>query len=65
MISIDSKLWRVRAYNDAYAQICQRASGTWRVVSRCDLPSAERLAAMTERQFDSTLREAFHNAARS
>lgn len=60
MMSIDSKLWRVRSYNVAYATIEQRASGIARVVSRCDLPSAERLAAMSEKQFDRACRAAFH-----
>jgi hypothetical protein len=30
VISVDSELWRVRAYNDAYANITQRASGVTR-----------------------------------
>lgn len=60
MLSIDSKQWRVRSYNDAYAEIEQRASRTWRVVFRSALPSAEQLAAMTEQRFNAVLRAAFH-----
>lgn len=61
MLSIDSTLWRVRSYNDAYAHITQRASGVVRTVMRSKLPSAESLAAMSERQFDGTLRSLFHD----
>jgi hypothetical protein len=64
MLNVSSKLWQVRSYNDAYADITQIASKTIRVVARSKLPSAERIAAMTERQFDSMCREAFHNAAK-
>ena len=60
MLSVDSKLWSVRSYNDAYAHITQRASKTIRTVARSKLPSAERIAAMTERQFDNMCRAAFH-----
>lgn len=60
-LSIDSKLWRLRAYNDAYAHITQRASGVIRTVQRSKLPSPEALTAMSERQFDGTLRALFHS----
>lgn len=60
IINIDSKLWAVRAYNDAYAHITQRASGVIRTVDRSKLPSCEELAAMSERRFDAILRKAFH-----
>lgn len=62
MLSIDSKLWQVRSYNDAYAHITQRASGVVRTVQRSMLPSADALAAMSERRFDAVLRELFHEA---
>ena len=48
MISVDSKLWSVRAYNDAYATIVQRASNVSRTISRGALPEHEALAAMHE-----------------
>lgn len=62
MISIDSKLWRVRSYNDADAHITQRSTGAIRTVRRNLLPGVERLAAMHERTFDAVLSELFHNA---
>jgi hypothetical protein len=63
-MDIESKLWRVTSYNDAYAHILQKASGVIRTVSRGELPSVDALAAMHERVFDSVCREAFHGAAR-
>jgi hypothetical protein len=62
-MNVESKLWKVVSRNDAYAHITQKASGTIRTVSRGTLPSVERIAAMSERQFDSLCREAFHSAA--
>lgn len=61
MLSIDSKLWRLRAYDDAYAHITQRATGVIRTIIRGKLPSAEALAAMSEQQFDSIVRTLFHH----
>lgn len=61
MLSIDSKLWSVRAYNDGYAHIRQRASGEVRTVQRSKLPSADALAAMSEARFDAVMRELFHS----
>ena len=61
MLSIDSKLWRVRSYNDAYADITQRATGVVRTVRRSKLPSAETLASMSEYRFNGVLRELFHS----
>lgn len=60
MLSIDSKLWSVRAYSDAYAHITQRASGVCRTVSRGKLPDQNALAMMHERRFDAVCRGLFH-----
>jgi hypothetical protein len=62
MLSIDSKLWRLRSYTGTFAYITQIASQEIRLVSRGILPSADALAAMTEKEFDKTMREAFHGA---
>jgi len=62
-MSIDTKLWSVRSYNDGYAHITQRASGAIRTVSRGTLPSVNELAMMHELRFNSVMREAFHGAA--
>lgn len=59
-MNIDSKLWSVRSYNDGYAHITQRASGTIRTVARCTLPSINALAMMHELRFNRIMREAFH-----
>ena len=61
-LNINSKLWQVRAYNDALAHITQRASGATRHVSRSLLPSQNDLAAMSERKFDAIMRDLFHSA---
>lgn len=63
MLSIDSKLWSVRAYNAGGLHITQRASGAVRTVSRGALPSDNALAMMSETRFDRVCREAFHAAA--
>lgn len=60
-MSIDSKLWSVRSYNDGYAHITQRASGAIRTVSRSTLPSVDELAMMHELTFNRIMREAFHS----
>lgn len=61
-MNVESKLWKVVAYNAAYASITQKASGVTRTVSRGSLDSTDAIAAMTERQFDKMCREAFHDA---
>ncbi len=60
MISIDSKLWSVRAYNDYQAHITQRASGVIRTISRGALPGVNALAAMHENRFNAICRDLFH-----
>jgi hypothetical protein len=62
-LSIDSKLWSVRAYNGGLASITQRSSGVTRYVSRHSIPDADTLAASTEARFNKLMREAFHAAA--
>lgn len=62
MINIESKLWKVTSYNEAYAHILQKASGAIRTVSRGSLPGADAFAAMHENRFDAILRDAFHGA---
>lgn len=63
MLSIDSSRWRLRVYNDAYAHITQRASGTVHTIMRGKLPSGEALASMSETRFNAVLRDAFHGVA--
>lgn len=59
--SIDSGLWSIRSgFNGHTLHITQRSTGAVRSVSRSALPSAERMAQMTERQFDAACRRAFH-----
>lgn len=60
MLSVDSKLWRVRAYNDWHIHITQRSSGVSRQFGRCVLPSDEALAAMSENRFNALCRGIFH-----
>jgi len=64
LVSIDSKRWRLRVFNDALAQITQRASNESRYCFTSKLPSADALASMSENRFDAIMREAFHNATR-
>ena len=63
MLSIDSKLWRVRSYNDGYAHITQVSTGVIRTIPRSKLPRADTLAAYSEGVFDACMRNAFHAAA--
>ena len=65
MISVDSKLWSVRAYNDAYSTIVQRASNVSRTISRGALPEHEALAAMHEKRFDAICRDLFHGEVKT
>lgn len=63
-MNIESKLWKVVSYNDAYAHITQKASGAIRTVGRSTLPDADELAMISEHFFNRICREAFHEAAR-
>lgn len=63
-MNIESKLWKVESYNDAYAHILQKASNTIRTVSRNTLPSADDLAMMHENRFNAVLRTVFHGEER-
>lgn len=63
ILSIESKLWHVRSFNDGYAHITQKASGVIRTVSRSKLPSADALAMMHEARFNKIMRELFHGDA--
>lgn len=63
ILSIESKLWRVRSFNDGYAHITQKASGVIRTVSRGKLPSSDEIAMMHEARFNRIMRELFHGDA--
>lgn len=61
-MNIDSKKWQVRSNGDDFADLYCKAALTSRTVRIADLPSAERLAAMPEREFNRVCKEAFQNA---
>jgi hypothetical protein len=64
MISIDSSLWRLRAYEDSSIHITQRASGAIRTRNRGIFPSAHEMAMMSESRFNKLCREAFRDECR-
>ncbi|WP_420408677.1 hypothetical protein [Hoeflea sp.] len=61
-MDIDSKKWRLRSDGVGGIQIECKAAMTLRTVPADDLPSAESLAAMHEREFNRVCMEAFQKA---
>jgi hypothetical protein len=60
-MNIESKLWKLISYNDAYVHLIQKASGVIHTVSRGRVPNADTLAMMSERAFDNVCRDTFHD----
>jgi hypothetical protein len=60
MLSVDSKLWKLRSCNCAYMHITQCVSGITRTVLRGQLPSDVEIALMSEWRFNSVCRDAFN-----
>lgn len=59
-MNIESRLWHVISYNDAYANIIQKSTGVLHAVTRGKLPDTHTLAMASEAKFDRICREAFH-----
>lgn len=58
-MNIESKLWQIRSNLISGFTVTQKASGVTRYFSQAEMPRGD-LAAMSEREFDGTLRRIFH-----
>jgi hypothetical protein len=62
MMNIESKLWKVTASGDGYADITYKPSGVTRTVLRNVIPADMRLQMAHELTFNRWLSEAFNSA---